>query len=97
MDDKETIQKIHDIARQSDDQGDGYGVTRTGRVYLDLGEIQSLKELMHKAIDIAKRIIDMARQGVGKGDEIAWKNVIDASDQQLADISVAHKSLNPFR
>jgi hypothetical protein len=92
MEHKETIKKIHDIARQSSDQGDGHGVTRTGKVYLDLGEIQLIKELMRRAIEIANKIMDMARRGVGKGDEITWKNIIDASKQQLLDISVAQKS-----
>ena len=86
MEDKETIQKIHDIARQSENQGDGHGVTRTGNVYLDLDEIQSLKELMNKTIYIANRI--MERQEIRKDDEIAWKNVINASKQQLIDVSV---------
>jgi len=92
MDDKETMQKIHDIARQSDDQGGGPGVTRTGRVYLDLGELRSLKELMHRAIDIGSSIIDIARRDSGKDDEIAWKNIIEASKQQLVDISIALKA-----
>jgi hypothetical protein len=93
MDEKETIEKIHDIARQSDDQGDGYGVTRTGRVYLDLSEIQSLKKLMHRVIDIGNRIIDMTERGVGKGDKIAWKNTINSAKQQLVDVSLAHKAI----